>query len=82
MTASTVNCKLGDVKVFDTVFNHCDKETTGVIQNLFATPNFPKLTITMGRCQKQKGGKDCGLFSIAIATALAFGLHPSKQKFK
>ena len=74
MTASTLNCKLGEVKVFDTVFNHCDKETTGVIQNLFATPNFPKLTITMGRYQKQKGGKDCGLFSIAIATALAFGL--------
>ena len=82
VTASTVNCKLGEVKVFDTVFNHCDKETNGVIQNLLATSNFPELTITMGRCQKQKGGKDCGLFSIAIATAFAFGLHPSKQKFK
>ena len=38
-------------------------------------------TLTMGRCQKQKGSKDCGLFSIAIATALAFGAHPSKLKF-
>ena len=81
VTASTVNCKLGAVKVFDTVFNHCDKETTEVIHSLFATENCPELSITMGRCQRQKGGKDCGLYSIAIATALAFGLHPSKQKF-
>jgi len=35
----------------------------------------------MGRCQKQKGEADCGVFCIAIATALAFGLHPSKQNF-
>ena len=82
VTASTINCKLGEVKVFDTLFNHCDQETTGIIHKLFATANFPKLTITMGRCQKQKGGMDCGLFSIANATALAFGLHPSKQKYK
>ena len=31
--------------------------------------------------KRQKGGKHCGLFSIAIVTALAFGLHPSKQSF-
>jgi len=35
----------------------------------------------MGYFQKQKGEKDCGLFSIANAKAVAFGLNPSKQKF-
>ena len=81
VTATTIKCKLGEVKVFDSIFNHCDKETTWVIHNLFTTSRVPKLSITMGCCQKQKGDKDCGLFSIANATAVAFGLNPSKQKF-
>ena len=33
------------------------------------------------RCQKQKGGADCGLFAIAFATAIAFGKRPGKIKF-
>ena len=49
--------------------------------NLFTTDSIHTPTLTMGRCQKQKGGKDCGLYSIAFPTALAFGLHPSKLKF-
>ena len=52
-----------------------------LIHNLFGTANSPKLQITMSHCQKQLGEKDCGFFSIAYATALAFGLQPSKQKF-
>jgi len=36
-----------------------------------------KPTITMSRCQKQKGGNDCGLFAIANATAIAFGKNPT-----
>ena len=36
----------------------------------------------MTQCRKQKGGKDCGIFAIAIATAIASGLNPSRQNFK
>ena len=32
--------------------------------------------------QRQEGGMDCGLFVVAIATAIAFGVDPSKAKFK
>ena len=44
---------------------------------------FEKLkpTIMMSRCQKQKGGADCGLFAIANATAIAFGKNPCKLQF-
>jgi len=36
----------------------------------------------MTQCRKQKGGKDCGVFAIAIATAIVSGLNPSRQNFK
>ena len=31
--------------------------------------------------QKQKGGRDCGLFAITIATAISNGMDPSKIEF-
>ena len=31
--------------------------------------------------QQQKGGRDCGLFAIAIATALCFGIPPSHTEW-
>ena len=81
ITVTTVNCKAGEVKVFDLAFSFCDRETIRVINNFFTTDSMHTPTLTMGRCQKQKGGKDCRLFSIAFATALAFRSHPSKLKF-
>jgi len=35
----------------------------------------------MVQVQKQEGGKDCGLFSIAVTTALAFRLDPAAIAF-
>ena len=83
ITVTTIHCNPGEARVFDSVFSFCDKQTTKLIYNLFQhTSNSDRLVITMGRCQKQSGGNDCGLFSIASATALAFGLNPSKMKFR
>ena len=31
--------------------------------------------------QRQRGGVDCGLFAIAMATAIAFGIDPGSQEF-
>ena len=41
-----------------------------------------KRTIRVGHSQKQKGATDCGVFAIAFATAIAFGINPSKLKLK
>ena len=35
VAATTVNCKEGEVKVYDSVFNSCDEETKSVVHNLF-----------------------------------------------
>ena len=79
ITTTTVNCKLGEVKIFDSLFMYCDKETVKVIHDLYQQGS-EKLTITPN-CQKQQGGKDCSLFSIAFAVSLIFGMNPSKLKF-
>ena len=82
IVATTVGCRLGQVKVYDSSFTYCNKETTCVIENLFyPRTSCLKPTITMSRCQKQKGGADCGLFAIANATAITFGKNPCKLQF-
>ena len=35
----------------------------------------------MMETQKQEGGKDCGLFALAIATAIAYGTDPTGLHF-
>ena len=65
--ASTVNCATGEVRVYDSIFQYCDKETEQTINNLFVDTS--KLTIKVAHCQKQKGGTDCGLFAIAFTTS-------------
>ena len=44
---------------------------------------FPDaLSIKVAHSQKQRGSTDYGLFAIAFATAIAFGLSPSKIKLR
>ena len=87
IVAFTVGCRLGQVKLYDSLFTYCDKETASVIANLFQSrTSCLKPIIMMSRCQKQKGGgggggADCGLFAIANATAIAFGKNPCKLQF-
>ena len=78
--ATTVDCKQGEVKIFDSIFFNCDKETLKTMHTLFELISEHP-TITMCRCQKQGGTTDCGLFSIAYAVALVHGKNPGKQKF-
>ena len=80
ITVSTINCKKGEVRVFDSRFANCDKETEAVIRSLYQC-HTEKMKIIMSRCQKQSGEKDCGLFAIAFAVALIFNNQPSKLKF-
>ena len=79
ITTTTLNCKGGEVKIFHSLFTFCNKETVGIIYDFYQR-GTEKLTITMSRCQKQTGGKDCELF--AIAFALVFNLNASNLKFR
>ena len=49
------------------------------IDQLCKTP-IGKLTISLMPCQVQKDGFNCGVYSIAFSTALAFNLNPSEMR--
>ena len=67
--------------IYDSISQYCDEETKYIIQNLFQCgPDV--LAVKLAHSQKQRGGTDCGLFAIAFATAIAFGLNPSKLKLR
>ena len=78
IVATTIKCSFAEVRVYDSIFQYCNEETKYIISNLF--PN--KLSIKVAHCQKQRGSSDCGLFAIAFATAVAFGINPSQLKLK
>ena len=67
IVATTVNCSPYEVKVYDSLFQYLDKDSLQLIERLFQCDNL-NLDIKMTQCWKQKGGKDCGVFAIAIAT--------------
>ena len=69
-----MGCAKNEVKICDSVFSSPDLETQTICLNLFDIAKKPKLTYEP--VQKQEGGDDCGVFSIAFATALAHGLNP------
>ena len=69
VVATTINCDIHEVKIFDSLYTFCDKETEATTNNLFQWDS-KKVSVMFSRCQKQIGGVDCGLFAIAFATAL------------
>lgn len=64
--------------MYDSVFSSVDHETREVIHNLFQVGSIPP-HITIIKSQKQLGSTDCGVFSVAYATAIAFNAIPVKQ---
>ena len=61
------------------MIQHIDSETRDVIDGMFW--QLPVAKVKVAKSQKQKGTKDCGLFAIVYATALAYGYNLSKVKF-
>jgi len=65
--ASTVSCQKNEVKIYDSMFSSPDSE----MRSLFMSQSFLKQTkLVYEPVQKQEGGDDYGVFSIAFATAL------------
>ena len=79
--ATTIGCEAGEVKVYDSIFSSLDKESLRTIMNLFSSENN-KPRVRLSPSQRQKGSNDCGIFSIAVAVAVTFGLNPSKLHFQ
>ena len=79
--ATTVDCPKDVVKVYDSVFSFLDQETKKVIKNLFTVDDSLR-QIKVMKSQKQTGCVNCGVFSIANATAIAFGHNAAKLRLQ
>ena len=77
IVASTLLAPPGLVLIYDTVYAEIDGETRSVLAYFFKSK-----PCVMVNVPKQSGGKDCGVYSIAIMTALAYGQNPAEIKFK
>ena len=66
--ASIISCTKNEVKAYDSVFSSPDSEMRTTCLNLFDIYKKPKFSYLP--VQQQEGGDDCGVFSIAFATAL------------
>ena len=75
-----MNCCRGEVKIYDSLFTFPDAEVCQMVKNIFDTTRNP--SFLMVKIQKQKGNIDCGVFAIAIATSLAYGIDPASREFQ
>ncbi len=66
-----------EVKVYDSVYRTLDRTSKSIISNLFQTSTSTDLV----QIHRQIGGRDCGVYAIAISTALAFREDPAGIKF-
>ena len=84
IVASTTNITGGTndvVTVMDSDYYTIDEDTKQITYNLFQYgPKQP--TIKLIRTQKQEGSSDCGVFTVAIATAIVLGKNPTKSAFQ
>ena len=79
ITATTIGCESGVIKVYDSLYTILDKPPSIVLANLFHCEDklFKNRVV---RPQKQNGGLDCGVFAIAFATSIAIN-HKVNTKF-
>ena len=74
-TVSTIGEKHPDVQVFDSMYVCIPTKAKAQIASLLTTQEAA-IRVKFMDIQMQSGGYDCGLFSIAFATALVFGEQP------
>ena len=71
IVASTIDSDSNTVKVYDSLYSTLDEDTKKIILNLFEKSRSNMIHVNV---QKQSGIKDCGLFAIAMSTALLFNI--------
>ena len=79
IVATTIG-REGEVLVYVSLFKTLDGKPKKVVHSLFKS--LPVTNIKVVKSQKQRGVKDCSLFGIAFATALAHGQNVSKVRFQ
>ena len=80
VTVSTVGLEHPHLNVFDSLFSQASESLQMQAACLLYTEKT-YISLMHVNVQKQCGAVDCGLYSIAFATALIFGQEPSKFHF-
>lgn len=81
ITVSNVDCGPNTIKVYDSMcgLQYNDKFNCQVAALLDCTSD--SITVVNASIKQQEGSYDCGLFSIACATSLCFGMAPENQNY-
>lgn len=79
VTISNIGCPKDTVTLYDSLYSNLDSASKAKLQKQIAymlMPMSSHLKIKWADMQKQTGTCDCGLFAIAVATSLCFGILP------
>ena len=80
IVAARIGSCHNSINVYDSLYKSIDKDTKQAILNMFK--KVGQVKINSVNMQTQRGGTDCGVFAIAIATSLGYGDDPTKLKFQ
>ena len=77
LCVSTIGCQPDEVSIYDSKLRKTKvhPQVTKQIASLRHTKG-PQLKLRVMHSQGQSGGNDCGLFAIATATSLCYGIPP------
>ena len=73
MVASNIGCATGEVNLYDSIYSEISNATQMLLKKVFGNAR-----VTLPKCSKQIGNRDCGLFAIAFCTALGHGIPLSE----
>ena len=76
---SSIGCPPGHVKLYDSLYN--DAITQEIEQQTNDLLGGRLLSLVPASVQQQSNGSDCGIFAIAFAACLVFGIDPSHVNF-
>ena len=70
------------INYYDSIYSNLRESAEDVIAYLISQLNIHELKVNCAPTPEQSGGSDCGLYSIAIATAIAHDLDPANLIFE
>ena len=79
ITLSNISCPKDTITVYDSLYDDISPSYKSKLLKQIVYMLFPKskhVTLQWADVQKQRGLNDCGLFAIAIATSLCYGILP------
>ena len=81
VTATTIGCDPGVIKVYDSMYRNFDRHCLKQIIEMAPVDNSDVITVELDQFQKQRNKADCGLFAVAAAFSLAGRQDPSKDRY-